>query len=94
MNKKETAEAIEVMQAFVDGIDIQWQGGLTGKWRDHDNNELPQWIWGNEQYRIKPKLREFWIHGVMACRQAVEIDSPDVEQPNEHYIKVREVIGD
>lgn len=55
MNKEQTIEAIRVMQAFVDGKEIEslcdegiWERVVT-----------PIWAWNNTQYRIKPtaKLR-------------------------------------
>lgn len=50
MNIEETKEAIRVMQAFVDGKDLE---GLspTGKWEPLN---LPRWSWDDIQYRIKP----------------------------------------
>lgn len=64
MNKQETAEAIKVMQAFVDGEEIQLCEPLSKldsqvNWRDLTGE--PGWVWHKFQYRIAPKPREFWI---------------------------------
>lgn len=56
MNRKETAERIKIMQAFVDGKQIQYKE-YDGKWKDVKD---PIWSCDNE-YRIKPepKYRSF-----------------------------------
>ena len=49
MNIEQTKEAIRVMQAFVDGKEVElWYGG---KWSLVD---VPTWNWDDTQYRIKP----------------------------------------
>ena len=50
MNIEETKEAIRVMQAFVDGKDIEVFGPV-GKW---EPVHFPRWGWDDTQYRIKP----------------------------------------
>jgi hypothetical protein len=60
MNKEETKKAIEVMQAYVDGKEIEYLGDaswgptrLTG----------PLWDWATTEYRIKPQEpRVFWLY--------------------------------
>ena len=54
MNIEQTKEAIKVMQAFVDGKDVQSM--YEGKW---SLVHVPRWNWDDTQYRIKPtaKLR-------------------------------------
>ena len=49
MNIEETKEAIRVMQAFVDGKDVESM--YDGKWAIIYE---PRWNWDNTQYRIKP----------------------------------------
>jgi len=51
MNKQSTIDKIKVMQAFVDGEEVErydkgWIGGV--------NN--PQWAWNVNEYRIKPTV--------------------------------------
>lgn len=58
MNRKETAERIEIMQAFVDGKQIEFKDSM-GRWCEAKN---PLWNWDSERkYRIKskPKYRPF-----------------------------------
>ena len=49
MTRDETIEAIRVMQAFVDGKDVQSM--YEGKW---SLVHVPRWNWDDTQYRIKP----------------------------------------
>jgi hypothetical protein len=49
MNIEQTKEAIRVMQAFVDGKDVQSM--YEGKW---SLVHVPRWNWDDTQYRIKP----------------------------------------
>ena len=54
MNIEQTKEAIRIMQAFVDGKEVEYWYYET--WvKIH----VPRWNWGNTEYRIKPaaKLR-------------------------------------
>ena len=56
MNIEETKAAIRVMQAFVDGKEVEcWDRGLEG-WETTNN---PSWDWMDCTFRIKPtaKLR-------------------------------------
>lgn len=58
MNRKETAERIKIMQAFVDGKLIEFKDCM-GRWCVAVN---PSWNWDSgEEYRIKPvqKYRPF-----------------------------------
>ena len=49
MNIEQTKEAIRVMQAFVDGKELEHR--YNGKWvKIH----VPRWDWDNTEYRIKP----------------------------------------
>ena len=50
MNVEETKECIRVMQAFVDGKDLEVLGPV-GKW---EPVHFPRWGWDDTQYRIKP----------------------------------------
>jgi hypothetical protein len=49
MNIEQTKEAIKVMQAFVDGKEVQSM--YDGKWA---SVTVPRWNWDDTQYRIKP----------------------------------------
>lgn len=49
MNTEQTIEAIKVMQAFVDGKEVQSM--YDGKW---STVHVPRWSWDDTKYRIKP----------------------------------------
>jgi len=51
MNRAETAEAIKVMQAWVNGATVQTACVSADDWRDSD---YPQWAWTCRKYRTKP----------------------------------------
>jgi hypothetical protein len=55
MNIEQTKEAIRVMQAFVDGKEVEAMNP-AGNW---ERATTPRWSWCDTQYRIKPtaKLR-------------------------------------
>ena len=57
MNREDTKKAIEVMQAYVDGeqIEAKQEGS---DWRP----SFPIWDWGPNDYRVKPKPIECWVN--------------------------------
>ena len=65
MNREETEAAIEVMQAWLDGAEIeerQADGGGWGEWSDRPLTEEGWYFNCENENRIKPKPREFWIN--------------------------------
>ena len=57
MDREETQKAIEVMQAYVDGEQIEIKA--TSGWIREFN---PLWTWSLHcQYRVKPKPRFIWV---------------------------------
>ena len=50
MTREQTLEAIRIMQAFVDGKEVEF------KWmsKDWDSTDKPEWNWEHYDYRIKP----------------------------------------
>ena len=86
MDRDQIKAAILVMQAYVDGEEIE-QSPIGDGWGPvHE----PVWDWYQNDYRIKPKPREFWVridHGI-----AMQISSDDDKQDRDGWIKVREVI--
>jgi hypothetical protein len=50
MTKEQTKEAIRIMQAFVDGKEVEYQIS-TGHWV---TAMTPSWNWPYTQFRIKP----------------------------------------
>ncbi len=93
MNKQETAEAIKVMQAWIDGdeIDIEYldRDYPDSHWRKVAGN--PLWALSSNAYRIKPKPREFWIDLTDNAFIECGTDSRYWGEENE-LIKVREVL--
>lgn len=58
---KTTEEKIRVMQAFVDGKQIEGRiNDPSQAWRPV--SDTLSWNWGVMEYRIKPTLREFWVN--------------------------------
>ena len=58
-----TKEKIEVMQAYLDGKQIQHRTSIHSKW---ENVSEPSWHWYENEYRIKPLepkiiMFEAWI---------------------------------
>ena len=50
MTREQTIEAIRIMQAYVDGKEVEF------KWmsKDWNSNDKPEWNWSAYDYRIKP----------------------------------------
>jgi len=92
MNRKETRKAIEVMQAYVDGAEIECLSKKINYESERDwYTEEPMWHWPSWEYRIKPKPREFWIwHSADGETLWREIYGPDDDDRD--AIKVVEVI--
>ena len=55
MTRDETIEAIRVMQAYVDGKEVEFKWGSM----DWNSTDKPEWNWSAYDYRLKPtaKLR-------------------------------------
>jgi len=49
MTREQTIEAIRVMQAYVDGKEVQFR--VDDGWK---GTFIPLWQWHTEDYRIKP----------------------------------------
>lgn len=58
MNKDQTKEAIKVMQAYVDGEEIEYKDS-SGAWRAV--NGEPLWNFCECEYRVKPKPLECYL---------------------------------
>lgn len=71
MNRKETAERIKIMQAFVDGKQIQYKE-YDGKWKDVKD---PIWSCDNE-YRIKPEPKYRPFANIDECWQEMQKHQP------------------
>lgn len=103
MNKAQTAEAIKVMQAYVDGAEIafvylndEFNKGWNKRWRDICD---PIWNWQDAEYRCKSaKPREFWLGREPNKTEYEVMTFNPIETDNERHvyadwkwIKVREV---
>ncbi len=92
MNKKEIAEAILVMEAWRqdESIQIRDKSSECRKWRpigtEYQGAAQPTWDWEHDEYRIKPKPREFWIDPQNT------LSANHVPAPDENWILVREVL--
>ena len=67
MNIEKTKKAIDVMQAFVDGKDIQYRPIDASDWRVYRHTNPPArichvtWSWSDYDYRVKPEPITCWI---------------------------------
>lgn len=91
MNKQETKAAIVIMQAYVDGAEIEYAKRSisgVGKGNDWDSHQYrPNFDWHIYEYRVKPKPRDFWIaEGTQKYNQRAHMPAGSTG------IKVREVI--
>jgi len=57
MNREQTKCAIEVMQAFTEGKDIQRRLG-SDTWLD---DHAPSWDWIRDHWRVKPEPLTCWV---------------------------------
>lgn len=73
MDRKETAERIKIMQAFVDGKQIEFKDCM-GRWCEVKN---PLWNWDSERkYRIKPEPKYRPFANVDECWQEIQKHQP------------------
>lgn len=58
MDKETTKEMVEIMDAYIEGHDIQYKdvNDDEAKWQDVSE---PNWMWGKFEYRIKPKKKKY-----------------------------------
>ena len=50
MTREQTIEAIRIMQAYVDGQEVEFKWGSM----DWNSTDKPEWNWSAYDYRIKP----------------------------------------
>lgn len=103
MNREETKQAISVLQAYVDGAEIECkdrrsQQGFENRWDQCTPCEYLIWNFETHEYRIKPKPREFWItESGIGNATAHRIEQAAIDwsiSKDSEIIKVREVIDD
>jgi hypothetical protein len=88
MNQHDTAEAISVMMAYVNGDPIQVKIKNTSIWNDIDvsEDETPSWDWNICNYRIKPEPQKFY--GVISYKgDAPECFNNFTDADNEFDLK-------
>lgn len=64
MDKKEVQEAIKLMQAWLDGEEIQYRTrrDVNQDWQGYEPDECrPSWNWHVFEYRAKPMPLEVWL---------------------------------
>lgn len=73
MDRKETAERIKIMQAFVDGKQIEFKDSV-GRWCEAKN---PLWNWDSgRKYRIKPEPKYRPFKDAVECWQEMQKHQP------------------
>lgn len=85
MNREDTKEAIKVMQAYVDGIEVVFANVGEDIWVKKTASIM--WDFVHYRYRSKPKPREWEI---IPSRLSLATRRPDERECE--YIKVREVL--
>lgn len=73
MTKEDIAECIKVMQAYVEGKQIQYVDSETEDWADI---ESPIWNWDTYDYRIKPEPEYRPFKNADECWQEMQKHQP------------------
>lgn len=71
MRRKYTADCIKVMQAYVEGKQIQYKDDEV--WIDIEN---PDWDWHNWEYRIKPEPKYRPFSNAQECLEEMKKHVP------------------
>ena len=80
MNRERAKKLLPIIQAFADGAEIEWKGGVGVGWRTSDGAFA-----NGIEYRIKPKPREGYV-------RLEDIHDNDGDLDMAGCIKMREVI--
>jgi hypothetical protein len=94
VNIEETKKAIAVMQAFVDGAEIEY--GFPPCFKCGVTKD-PTWNWADKTYRSKTEPREIWVN-CYAGEDYVAYATPEKAElyrdplPGATTVKFREVI--
>ena len=73
MTREEVADCIKVMQAYVEGKQIQYVDSETEDWT---NIESPTWNWDIYDYRIKPRPNYRPFKDADECWQEMQKHQP------------------
>lgn len=94
MDRKETAECIKIMQAFVDGKQIEFKDSV-GRWCEAKN---PLWSWDSgRKYRIKPEPKYRPFKDAEECWQEMQKHQPFgwiKGKEGEHHSLITSIIAD
>ena len=92
MKRSYTADYIKVMQAYVEGKQIQYKDDEV--WIDIDD---PDWDWHNWEYRIKPEPNYRPFRNAEECWQEMQNHRPFgwiKNKNNGHYAMITKVNAD
>ena len=92
MKRSDTADCIKVMQAYVEGKQIQYKDDEV--WIDIDD---PDWDWHNWEYRIKPEPNYRPFRDSEECWQEMQKHRPFgwiKNKNNGHYAMITKVNAD
>lgn len=84
MTKEETKKCIEVMQAYVDGAEIEYNTRYADddwknlKDRSEKYSKIPSWDWINVNYRIKKKTLDQSVFNLPECPDWAECAAVDM----------------
>jgi len=96
MNREETKAAIEAMQHFADGGEVEvYDDFLESGKKEWRRASTPAWDWWKSNYRKMPEPREYYIDLAIAKVYGGNPKSFLNDEDIDHipdYIKVREVI--
>lgn len=94
MNREQTAEAIQVMQDWLDGGNLQERelGNMDAVWDSYGDNAQPVFMFDKYEYRIKPMPREFWINARTYDCYANKVAAEANRDRVDFIVHVREVI--
>ena len=73
MKRTDTADCIKVMQAYVEGKQIQYAESEMENWTDI---ESPDWDWDVYDYRIKPESKYRPFKNAEECWQEMQKHQP------------------
>ena len=95
---KTLKEKIEVMQAALDGKEIEHTWIHQNEWITTQTQPYPDFNWQKMDYRIKPEPLEFWINiyeggvfSVFSSVDSAEFDADGMDISFIKTIKVKEV---
>ena len=101
MTPEETAYAIEVMQAYINGREIKFRPArhlVAPKSRHKDEDwhviSSPSWSWDSCEYRAEPMPREYYLNiypGAALTHDTKESADACADKDRVECVKVREV---